>query len=78
VLLRENSYRTLNFRDMEQVDFAGERCYLNGESGDEYLLLCPEGEIPRNHVLKRDDPRVHRSGQSENVFRGFARMAANR
>jgi serine/threonine protein kinase len=77
-LWREFPYQILNARQMERVDVGSERCYLNGESGDDYLLLCPEGEIPRNHVLKRNDPRVHRSGQSENVFRGFARMAANR
>ena len=70
VLMREWPQRTLNHRNLERWDFAGERCYENGESGEEVLLLCPASEPPRNHVVRRDDPRVRRLGTVENIFRG--------
>jgi hypothetical protein len=77
VLMRQWPYRTLNHRDFERADFAGARCYVSGESGDEILLLCPGGEPPRNHVVKRDDPQLHRLGKIENVFRGMKTSAAD-
>jgi serine/threonine protein kinase len=77
VLMREWPYRTLNHRDFERADLAGARCYVSGESGDELLLLCPGGEPPRNHVVKRDDPQLRRIGKVENVFRGIKTAAAD-
>lgn len=71
VLMREWPYRTFNHRDFERVDFVGARCYVNGEAATEMLLLCPAGDPPRNHVVRRDDPRVRLLGISENVFRGL-------
>ena len=70
VLMREWPYRAFNHRDFERVDFDGRRCYLNGESGNELLVLCPGDEPPRNHVVRRDDSRLRRLGTSENIFRG--------
>jgi hypothetical protein len=75
ILMREWPYRTFNHRDFERADFDSARCYLNGESGDEFLVLCPGGEPPRNHVVRRDDPRLRRLGIMENVFRGVNRTA---
>jgi hypothetical protein len=57
---------------LEVVEFEGAHCYQNGESGDELLVLCPGGTPPRNHVVKRNDPRLKRNGTKENVFRGVA------
>jgi len=71
VLMREWPYRVFNHRDFERVDLDGSRCYLNGESGAEFLVLCPAAEPPRNHVVRRDDPRLRRVGTSENIFRGI-------
>jgi hypothetical protein len=72
LFMREWPQRTFNRRDLEVVEFDGAHCYQNGESGDELLVLCPAGAPPRNHVLKRDDPRLKRNGTRENVFRGVA------
>jgi serine/threonine protein kinase len=77
VLMRQWPYRILNHRDFELADFAGAPCYVTGESGNELLLLCPGGEPPRNHVVRRDDPQLHRLGKIENVFRGMKTAAAD-
>ncbi len=70
VLMREWPYRTFNHRDFERVEFNARRCYVNGESDAELLVLCPGDEPPRNHVVRRDDPGLRRLGTIENVFRG--------
>jgi len=70
ILMNEAPYRTFHHRDLERVDFAGAHCYVNGESGAELLVLCPGREPPRNRVVSRSDPQVHRLGIKENVFKG--------
>jgi serine/threonine protein kinase len=70
VLLNEAPYRSFNYRDFERVDLAGSRCYIIGESSNEFLLLCPGSDPPRNRTVKRDDPALRRPGIIENVFRG--------
>jgi hypothetical protein len=77
VFMREWPYRTFHHRDFERVKFSGERCYVNGESGDELLILCPGGSPPRNHVIRRDDPNLERLGIIENVFRGMTPAASD-
>ena len=62
MLMREWPYRTFNHRDFERADFDGARCYLNGESGDEFLVLCPGGEPPRNHVVTARRPSPSPAG----------------
>jgi hypothetical protein len=71
VLLIAFPYRILNWRDFERVDLAGNVCYLNGQTADELLILCPNSNPPRNRVVKRDDPTLHRLGIIENVFNGI-------
>jgi predicted Ser/Thr protein kinase len=63
-------YRLMFDNRFERVDYAGERCYVLGESGTESLLHCPDREPPRNQKIKRDDPAVHRAGISESIFTG--------
>jgi hypothetical protein len=70
ILMNEAPYRVFNRRDLERVDLAGTRCYLNGEGGDELLILCPGSDPPRNRAIRRDDPQLHRLGIIENVFKG--------
>jgi hypothetical protein len=70
VLMNEAPYRTFHHRDLERIDFAGAHCYINGESGNELLVLCPGREPPRNRTVRRDDPQLHRLGIKENVFKG--------
>jgi hypothetical protein len=71
VLLNEWPYRTFSHREFERVEYAGSRCYITGQSGDELLVLCPSNPAPRNRVVKRTDPALSRTGIIENVFRGI-------
>src|SRR5262249_27552368 len=41
ILMRYMPHRTLSHRDFERVDYGGERCYIIGQSSDEFLILCP-------------------------------------
>ena len=77
ILLTEIPYRSFNYRDFERVDYAGARCYIIGESGREFLILCPASAPPRNKVVQRDDPRLQRLGIIENVFRGLNPVPSN-
>jgi len=70
MVMNEAPYRSFNYRDFERVDLAGSRCYIIGESGDEFLVLCPGSDPPRNRTVKRDDAQLRRRGNFENVFRG--------
>jgi len=72
VLMNELSYRTLTYRDFERVDLAGARCYITGQSGEEFLVLCPGSDPPRNRAIRRDDPNMRRTGIIENVFQGIS------
>jgi tRNA A-37 threonylcarbamoyl transferase component Bud32 len=78
VLLNEWPYRTFSHRDFERVEYAGARCYITGQSGDELLILCPSHPPPRNRVVKATDPAVQRTGIVENVFRGVPPPAGGR
>jgi hypothetical protein len=71
VFMREATFRTFHRRDLKRVDYAGARCYLGGESGDELLLLCPGLKPPRTHVVGRDDPQVRLLSTTGNVFNGL-------
>jgi hypothetical protein len=77
-LMNETPYRAFQRRDFERVDLAGSRCYITGESGDEFLVLCPGSAPPRNRTVRRDDPRLRRLGIIENVFKGIDSGRGNR
>ena len=70
ILMNDVPYRSFFHRDFERADFAGLRCYIIGDSGDEFLILCPGTTPPRNRAVRRDDPQLQRLGIIENVFRG--------
>jgi len=62
-------YRTMNHRDRERVELSGVgRCYINGETSDEFLVLCPQSSPPRNRAVRRDDSALVRTHVVENVF----------
>jgi hypothetical protein len=62
-------YRTMNHRDRERVELKGVgRCYINGQTSDEFLVLCPQSSPPRNRAVRRDDDALTRTGVVENVF----------
>jgi hypothetical protein len=71
VLMASFPYRTLNWRDFERVMMGGEQCYITGQSGNEFLVLCPQSSPPRNRVVRSDDPSLVRTGKVENVFEGL-------
>jgi len=71
VVMNEVPYRTFQRRDFERVDLDGSRCYITGESGDEFLVLCPAAQPPRNRTIQRDAPQLRRLGIIENVFKGL-------
>lgn len=77
LLLTEVPYRSFNYRDFERVDYAGGRCYIIGETGTEFLLLCTAAAPPRNRVVQRNDPQLQRLGIIENVFRGLDLSSTN-
>ena len=70
ILFTEVPYRSFNHRDFERVDYAGARCYIIGESGNEFLILCPAAAPPRNRVVQRDDPRAAKTGYYRERLQG--------
>jgi len=61
-------YRVTWAAKMPRLDVAGERCYRIGESGDDWLLHCPDRLPPRNRVVKSTDPTIRDAGVLENIF----------
>jgi hypothetical protein len=61
-------YRIFRHSDFPRVAFAHQRCYAIGEQGQELLLFCPDGEVPRNRVVQRDDPSLEPTMQVESIF----------
>ncbi|MEP7309442.1 MAG: serine/threonine-protein kinase [Acidobacteriota bacterium] len=72
VVLSELPYRIIWQNKSERIAFAGERCYVLGESGSELLLYCPDKAPPRNRVVRRDDPAIGRTGIVEGIFSPLA------
>jgi len=77
-LMNEAPYRTFHRRDFERVDLNGMRCYITGETADEFLVLCPGTEPPRNRTIRRDDPQLRKLDIIENVFKGIDTGSAAR
>jgi hypothetical protein len=80
VVLNSAPWRTLNRRDFPRIDSAGAHCYITGDSADEFMVLCPGADPPRNRVVRKDsvlqgpateeDRLWHTPGIRENVFKG--------
>jgi len=67
VLMNELPYRIFR-TESERLDLAGMRCYEIGQTADDLLIYCPDTSPPRNHVIKRTDPAIRRTGVVENIF----------
>ena len=65
-------HRIMFNTDFDRVDYAGERCYVLGESEKERLLHCPDRNPPRNQRVPLSDPAVRQTGITESVFTGPA------
>jgi hypothetical protein len=63
-------WRLMFKNDFDRVDYAGERCYLLGQSASESLIHCPDWSPPRNRRISRDDPEAQRPGIAESIFSG--------
>jgi len=61
-------FRLMFENTFDRVDYAGERCYLLGQSASESLIHCPDSSPPRNRKIARDDPAAQRPGISESIF----------
>jgi hypothetical protein len=72
VFMSQLPYRVMNHREFERVDLSGQRCYITGQTSEEFLVLCPGSEPPRNRSVRRDDQTVRRLGIIENVFNGVS------
>ena len=70
LLMLEWPYRILNQRDFPRTVFAGQRCYVTGQTNSEYLLLCPNATPPRNRVVAQSAVKLD---GVENVFNGIDR-----
>jgi hypothetical protein len=68
VVLLALPYRILRHNVFPRVLFAQQRCYAIGERGADVLLHCPEADVPRNRVVRRDDPRLERTSAVESIF----------
>jgi hypothetical protein len=68
VFMSQLPYRVMNHREFERVDLSGQRCYITGQTSEEFLVLCPGSEPPRNRSVRRDDQTMRRLGIIENVF----------
>jgi predicted Ser/Thr protein kinase len=70
LLLVEVPYR-LMFKNAEpRVPLDGERCYVIGDNGSEYLVYCPGASPPRNRVVAKTvlTPDVVKSSVVESIF----------
>jgi len=76
VFLLAAPYRVLWHNEFERVEFAGERCYITGESAESYLLACPDASPPRNRLVPTRDARIHRLNVIESIFTAAPDAAA--
>ena len=68
VVMADLPYRLFSYSEFERVDYGTDRCYDIGTSADEILIYCPELKPPRNRIIKRSDPALHRLGIVESIF----------
>jgi len=70
VLLLDFPYRLIvgHKRDFEAASWGGESCYILGERQAHMLLFCPEAAVPRNRIVRADDPNLKRLGVLQDIF----------
>jgi Protein kinase domain len=61
-------YRIEWKNDSPRFDVAGERCFRIGQSGEDWLMHCPDRQPPRNRIMKRTDPTLKDTGLVQNIF----------
>ena len=68
LLLNEVPYRILWQNQAPRVSYNGARCYVIGRSSPELLIFCPDGNPPRNRIVRENDPLIHTTGITESIF----------
>jgi hypothetical protein len=68
LLAAEFPYRFVWKNDFERISVGDARCYAIGETDTQLLAFCPDVRPPRNRIIGRDSPTVHRSGVIESIF----------
>jgi hypothetical protein len=54
-----------------EVDLAARRCFILGQQGDEVLLHCAGPDVPRNRIVRRDDPRLRPSERTSKLLDAY-------
>ena len=68
ILLCQAPYRIVWKNESRLLDVAGERCYQIGEAADNLLIHCPDRLPPRNRRISLNDPSIHETGITQNIF----------
>jgi hypothetical protein len=68
VLMQQIPYRIVWHNKFERIEVAAAQCYVIGEHEMDWLVYCPDTSIPRNRVIRRDDPAIRRTGIVESIF----------
>jgi len=70
VLLLDFPYRMLytHKREFEAVTMNSDSCYILGERQAHLLLFCPQANVPRNRIVRADDPNLKRLGFMQDIF----------
>jgi len=68
VLMYELPYRIMWQNRFEKIQWSGARCYVIGETADQWLIHCPDQAPPRNRVIRRNDQTIRTLGIRESLF----------
>jgi serine/threonine protein kinase len=68
VLMQQIPYRIVWQNKFERIELAATRCYVIGQHQTDWLVYCPDASVPRNRVIRRDDPGILRTGIVESIF----------
>jgi serine/threonine-protein kinase len=73
LLLLDFPYRLIvaHQRDFEAAVWEGDSCFILGERQAHLLLFCPDAAVPRNRIVRADDPNLKREGVLEDIFAKF-------
>jgi len=70
LLLLDFPYRLIvgDKRDFVMVTWQQNACYLLGERPPQSLVYCPDLPIPRNRIVRSNDPNLKRVGTLQDIF----------
>jgi hypothetical protein len=70
LLLLDFPYRLLapHKREFEAVTLNADPCYIIGQREPHLLLFCPQADVPRNRIVRADDPNLKRLGFVQDIF----------